>query len=164
MHLKAENLSKNIGGNQIFKNLNIEVQAGEHVALVGRNGSGKTTLFQLLAGIEQPDEGRIIKSKGSVVGYLHQIPQFPQLTVYEVLFNAFTDLMQMQERLQNFERQMLDDVTEKLLHQYGELQEQFIQRGGYEIEAKISSIANGLGIKVLLESPFDDLSGGEKIM
>ena len=162
MHLKAENISKNIGGNQIFKGLNIEVQAGEHVALVGRNGSGKTTLFQLLAGIEQPDEGRIIKSKGSVVGYLHQIPQFPELTVYEVLFGAFKELMQMQQRLQELESQMLGDVTDKLLHQYGELQEKFILRGGYEIDAKISNIANGLGIKALLESPFDDLSGGEK--
>ena len=121
MHLKAENISKNIGGHQIFKGLNVEVQAGEHVALVGRNGSGKTTLFQLLAGIDQPDEGRIIKSKGDGIGYLHQIPQFPQLTVYEVLYNAFTELIEMEQRLRSFESQMLTDVTEKLLHQYGEL-------------------------------------------
>lgn len=162
MQLKAENISKNIGGNQIFKQLNMEVPAGEHVALVGRNGSGKTTLFQLLAGIDQPDEGRIIKSKGDGIGYLHQIPHFPQLTVYEVLYNAFTELIQMQQRLQSFESQMLTAVTEKLLHQYGELQEKFIHQGGYEIDAKISTLANGLCIQTLLNSPFEELSGGEK--
>lgn len=162
MQLKAENITKTLGGNQIFANLNMEVQVGEHVALVGRNGSGKTTLFQLFAGIEQADEGRIIKAKGDTVGYLHQIPNFPDKTVYEVLYQAFDALDQIQKQLQELERQMTSNVTDKLLNQYGELQEQFIIRGGYEIEAKIASIANGLGIHQLMESPFDELSGGEK--
>lgn len=162
MQLKAENISKSIGGNQIFTNLNIEVQTGEHVALVGRNGCGKTTLFRLLAAIEQPDKGRIIKAKNDKVGYLHQIPNFPDKTVYEVLYEAFTELIQMQMRLQQLEQQMMHDVTEKLLHQYGELQEQFILRGGYEIDAKISSVTNGLRIHALTSSPFEELSGGEK--
>ena len=162
MQLKAENVSKSIGGNQIFTNINIEVQPGERAAVVGRNGCGKTMLFQLLAGMEQPDEGRVIKAKGDRVGYLHQIPDFPDKTVYEVLYGAFTELSEMQRRLQVLEEQMTKEVTEKLLHQYGELQEQFITRGGYEIDAKISSVANGLGIHLLTDSPFDDLSGGEK--
>lgn len=162
MQLKAENISKSIGGNQIFSKMNMEVQPGERVAVVGRNGCGKTTLFQLLAGVEQPDEGRVVKAKGDQVGYLHQIPDFPDKTVYEVLTGAFTELLQMQQRLQELEQQMIQASTDKLLHQYGELQEQFIVHGGYEIEAKISSVANGLGIHPLLRSQFDDLSGGEK--
>lgn len=162
MQLKAENISKSIGGNQIFTKMNIEVLAGERIAVVGRNGCGKTTLFQLLAGVEQPDEGRVMKAKGDKVGYLHQIPDFPNKTVYEVLKEAFAELLQMQERLKAFEEQMTQEVTEKLLHQYGELQEQFMVRGGYEMDAKISSVANGLGIHPLVDSLFDDLSGGEK--
>lgn len=162
MQLKAENISKSIGGNQIFTKMNIEVLPGERAAVVGRNGCGKTTLFQLLAGIEQPDDGRVIKAKGDKVGYLHQIPDFPDKTVYEVLYAAFTELIQMQKRLQELEEQMIQETTDKLLHQYGELQEQFIVRGGYEIDSKISSVANGLGIYPLLSSLFDDLSGGEK--
>lgn len=162
MQLKAENISKSIGGNQIFTKMNIEVLAGERIAVVGRNGCGKTTLFQLLAGVEQPDEGRVMKAKGDKVGYLHQIPDFPNKTVYEVLKEAFAELLQMQERLKAFEEQMTQEVTEKLLYQYGELQEQFMVRGGYEMDAKISSVANGLGIHPLVDSLFDDLSGGEK--
>lgn len=162
MQLKAENISKSIGGNQIFTKMNIEVLPGERAAVVGRNGCGKTTLFQLLAGIEQPDDGRVIKAKGDKVGHLHQIPDFPDKTVYEVLYAAFTELIQMQKRLQELEEQMIQETTDKLLHQYGELQEQFIVRGGYEIDSKISSVANGLGIYPLLSSLFDDLSGGEK--
>lgn len=162
MQLKAENISKSIGGNTIFTKMNLEVLPGERVALVGRNGCGKTTLFQLLAGVEQPDEGRVMKAKGDKVGYLHQIPDFPNETVYEVLYGAFSELIQMQKRLQVLEEQMTQEVTEKLLHQYGELQEQFMISGGYEIDAKISSVGNGLGIHPLMNHLFDDLSGGEK--
>ncbi|KIL74681.1 ribosomal protection-like ABC-F family protein [Bacillus badius] len=162
MQLKAENISKSIGGNPIFMKMNIEVLPGERVAVVGRNGCGKTTLFQLLAGVEQPDEGRVMKAKGVKVGYLHQIPDFPNETVYEVLYGAFAELIQMQTRLQKLEEQMTQEVTEKLLHQYGELQEQFMISGGYEMDAKISSVGNGLGIHPLMNSPFNDLSGGEK--
>lgn len=162
MQLKTENISKSIGGNPIFMKMNIEVLPGERVAVVGRNGCGKTTLFQLLAGVEQPDEGRVMKAKGVKVGYLHQIPDFPNETVYEVLYGAFAELIQMQTLLQKLEEQMTQEVTEKLLHQYGELQEQFMISGGYEMDAKISSVGNGLGIHPLMNSLFNDLSGGEK--
>lgn len=162
MQIKAENIKKVIGGNIIFDHLTMEVQAGEHVALVGRNGSGKTTLFKLLANIEQPDEGRIIKTKGSTVGYLAQIPDYPDLMVNDVLRLAFRELIHMQNKMKVMEQQMTIEVTDSLLNQYGELQEKFLQMGGYETEAKMASVLNGLGISHLSKSPFASLSGGEK--
>ena len=84
MQIKAENIKKIIGGNVIFDNLTLEVQAGERVALVGRNGSGKTTLFKLLANVEQPDEGRIVKAKGSSIDYLAQIPEYPGMLIAQM--------------------------------------------------------------------------------
>ena len=162
MQIKAENIKKIIGGNVIFDNLTLEVQAGERVALVGRNGSGKTTLFKLLANVEQPDEGRIVKAKGSSIGYLAQIPEYPGSTVRDVLCLAFQKLVDMQSKMNLIEQQMTIEVTDSLLHQYGEIQEKFMQLGGYEMEAKMASVLNGLGIAQLIESEFDSLSGGEK--
>ncbi|TSI06241.1 ribosomal protection-like ABC-F family protein [Lysinibacillus sp. BW-2-10] len=162
MQLKLENITKSIGGNEIFTNLNIEIKANERIAIVGRNGSGKTTLFKLMAGIEQPDTGKLIKVNGLKIGYLHQIPHYPFETVYEVLNEAFASIHAMQKRLQEYESKMTVTVTDKLLQQYGELQEQFIELGGYEIDSKIASVANGLGIQSLLEKTFMQLSGGEK--
>ena len=162
MQMKAENIKKAIGGNIIFDNLTMEVQAGEHVALVGRNGSGKTTLFKLLANIDHPDAGRIIKTKASTVGYLAQIPDYPDLMVNDVLRLAFQELNRMQNKMKTMEQQMTIEVTDSLLNQYGELQEEFLQMGGYETEAKTASVLNGLGIPHLSESLFDSLSGGEK--
>ena len=162
MQLKAENITKSLGGNTIFTNVSLEVNAGERVAIVGRNGSGKTTLFKVLTGIEQPDEGRIVKAKGQTIGYLHQIPNFEDITVYEVLSQAFENLYEMKERLTKLEQIMTTNMSDKTLTQYGHLLEQYQLAGGYDIEAKIASIANGLKITHLLQHAFEALSGGEK--
>ncbi|AMX00834.1 ribosomal protection-like ABC-F family protein [Rummeliibacillus stabekisii] len=162
MQLKVENITKILGGNTIFANLSVEVNLGERVAIVGRNGCGKTTLFKVIAGIEQPDEGRIVKTKGQTIGYLHQIPMFKDITVFNVLSQTFEQLHEMKARLTELEQMMAINMSEKVLTQYGDLLEQYQLAGGYEIEAKIASISNGLKITQLLEQPFEALSGGEK--
>ncbi|HWL12124.1 MAG TPA: ATP-binding cassette domain-containing protein, partial [Ureibacillus sp.] len=147
MSIKAESITKIYGGNIIFEGLTIDIHEGERVAIVGRNGCGKTTLLKLLANLETPDAGRIIKKKGTTIGYLHQFPPFENVLAIDVLKEAFAPLISMQVQMQNLEQQMATaEQLDKLLAQYGEIQEQFMSQGGYEIDAKIQSIANGLGI------------------
>ncbi|REB07425.1 ABC transporter ATP-binding protein [Sporosarcina sp. BI001-red] len=162
MHIKAENITKSFGGTVVLEQLTMEVKSGEHVALVGRNGCGKTTLLSLLARVETPDNGRIIQSKDSKIGYLHQIPSYPDHLVKDVLLVAFSDLLAIERRMKEYELQMATDVSERILSQYGELQETFMELGGYEMESKLTSIANGLGITHFFQKEFEDLSGGEK--
>mgnify|MGYP002735102220 CR=1 FL=1 len=163
MSIKVENITKSFGGHIIFEKLTFEVQTAEHVAVVGNNGCGKTTLLKLLAGIDVPDAGRIIKKKNSTIGYLHQIPYYPDLLVSEVLMEAFSALVKIKSKLSELEKLMaVSEDLEKTLAEYGQLQEQFLQQGGYEIESKLASVANGLGIHHLLGQQFENLSGGEK--
>ncbi|MNO12433.1 ABC transporter ATP-binding protein uup [compost metagenome] len=164
MHIKAESIQKMVGGNILFEKLELEVQVGEHAAIVGRNGSGKTTLLRMLAGLEAPDQGRIIKKKESTIGYLHQIPHYPGKNVKAVLMEAFAGLLEIQDRMTELEQQMSTDAfaSDRALKIYGELQETFLQQGGYEIESQTASVVNGLGIQLLLDQPFTSLSGGEQ--
>lgn len=162
MQMKAEQIQKIMGGNILFENLQLEVNSGEHVAIVGVNGSGKTTLLQLLSGVDFPDRGRIIKSKDATVGYLHQIPNYPGHSVKKVLEEAFADIYALKARMTILEQEMQSNVTDKILWQYGQVQEQFMLQGGYEVEAQLAMIANGLGIMEMLAQPFSSLSGGEK--
>ena len=163
MSIKAESITKSFGSHIIFENLTVEVQTAEHVAIVGNNGCGKTTLLQLLAGVDIPDAGRIIKRKNSTIGYLHQIPYYPDFLVSEVLMEAFSALVKIQSKMSELEKLMeVVENLEKTLDEYGQLQEQFLQQGGYEIESKLASVANGLGIHHLLGQQFEELSGGEK--
>lgn len=162
MQMKAEQIQKIMGGNILFENLQLEVNSGEHVAIFGVNGSGKTTLLQLLSGVDFPDRGRIIKSKDATVGYLHQIPNYPGHSVKKVLEEAFADIYALRARMTILEQEMQSNVTDKILWQYGQVQEQFMLQGGYEVEAQLAMIANGLGILEMLAQPFSSLSGGEK--
>ncbi|MBD8004970.1 ribosomal protection-like ABC-F family protein [Bacillus norwichensis] len=160
-------LGKMYGGHSIFENISFEIHEKDRVGLVGRNGSGKTTLFRLLSGEEMPDSGQINWKKGSEVGYLAQIPAFPsQLTTKAVLETAFSDLLQIEEKMKKLEVKMGKETNgeslQKLINDYGNLQDYFTLKGGYEVEANIEKIVNGLNIHDLLDKEFVQLSGGEK--
>jgi len=58
--LKLENVSKRFGGIQALNQVNMEIEKGEFMGIVGPNGSGKTTLFNILNGVYFPDEGKVL--------------------------------------------------------------------------------------------------------
>ena len=162
-----QQISKMFGGNIIFENLSLEINEKDRIGLVGRNGSGKTTIFKLLANVESPDEGQIHLKKGAKVGYLAQIPQYPEGTMgLDVLQSAFAELYKTSNRLRELEDKMASEINEKQLakdlNEYGRLQDIFTLSGGYEMEANLAKVANGLGIEDLLEKSFQQLSGGEQ--
>lgn len=71
MLFEIKQLSKNIGGKQLFRDFNARVLQGERIAIVGRNGSGKSTLIKILLGLEKPSSGEV--RRGEVrVGYFDQ--------------------------------------------------------------------------------------------
>ncbi len=163
MVCSAQSISKMLGGNNIFEEITFEINEQERVGIVGRNGSGKTTLFQLLAGIENVDTGTIHYKKGTKIGYLAQVPEYPGYSAKSVLKLAFKHLEEMAERMHHLESRMANgDESDRLLKEYGQLLDEFTRKGGYEIESGIQNVANGLGIQALLSASFDQLSGGEK--
>lgn len=82
----AQNLTQTKGDQDIFKSINLEVQVGEKVALVGPNGIGKTTLLRILAGIDQPAGGYLRFFRPVQTGYLAQNDASPpDATVQTVL-------------------------------------------------------------------------------
>ncbi|MBD2860796.1 ribosomal protection-like ABC-F family protein [Paenibacillus oceani] len=162
----AEKISKRWGGTLVFEQLSLEIQDGERIGLVGPNGCGKSTVLKLLSGMEPPDSGMIHYKKGSRTAMLAQIPDYgPDITALEVLELAFAELLRLKRRMTELESEMASpdpNTMEKTLNEYGTLQHTFATMGGYEMEANRSRVADGLGIKHLLQMPFDRLSGGER--
>lgn len=72
--LQLSGISLTFGGNPVFDNLDLVVQPGDRVALVGRNGSGKSTLMKVMAGLVEPDHGIRVVPPGVSVGYMEQDP------------------------------------------------------------------------------------------
>ena len=74
--LQLNNISLTFGGNPLFSDLDLVIQPGDRLALVGRNGSGKSTLMKIIAGLSQADSGTRILTPGTHVGYMEQDPDF----------------------------------------------------------------------------------------
>jgi ATP-binding cassette subfamily F protein uup len=72
--LQLSGISLTFGGNPVFDDLDLVVQPGDRVALVGRNGSGKSTLMKVMAGLVEPDKGIRVVPPGVQVGYMEQDP------------------------------------------------------------------------------------------
>ncbi|GHC08324.1 elongation factor 3 [Gemmobacter nanjingensis] len=80
--LQLSGISLTFGGNPLFDGLDLTVQPGDRVALVGRNGSGKSTLMKIMAGLVEPDQGLRTVPPGVSVGYMEQDPD---LSAYAAL-------------------------------------------------------------------------------
>ncbi|MBI9012360.1 MAG: ABC-F type ribosomal protection protein [Clostridiales bacterium] len=166
IELSLKNVNKYFGANKIFDDISFELHSRSRVGLIGRNGTGKTTVFKIIAGLEDHNDGQVTYRKGSTVGYLDQIPDYPNHKAGSVLKLAFKELTELAEKLKSLEEQMSDYENpkyEKILSEYGELQHTYEIKGGYETKEKIDRICSGFKFtEEFLEKDFDILSGGEK--
>ena len=163
--IDVKNLKKSFEvGHDVLSDLSFEINAGEHVGILGANGCGKTTLFKLLTGEYTPDEGSISIHKGRRIGLISQIPVYPAgWTTEDVLREAHARLRDMAARLRELEELMAADSSRALLDEYDRLSDDFRRLGGYDMDRERSRVAAGLDIPPeMREREFDKLSGGEK--
>lgn len=167
--VNCQNVKKYNAAQLVLENVTFELLHGEKAALVGRNGCGKTTLLRMVAKLDNPDEGMLSVRKNARIGYLQQIPGAEAgLTVREVLETGFRELLDCRERMRVLESAMsspetLPEQLETQLAEYAKLQERFEREGGYELDARIDQVAQGLGIPVdWYGRTYQSLSGGEK--
>ena len=163
--IDVKNLKKSFEvGHDVLSDLSFEVNAGEHVGILGANGCGKTTLFRLLTGEYAPDEGSIAIHKGRRIGRISQIPVYPAgWTTEDVLREAHARLRAMSDRLRELETLMATDSSRALLDEYDRLSDDFRRLGGYDMDRERNRVANGLDIPAEMRArEFDKLSGGEK--
>ena len=111
----TQGLSKSYGAVDIFSGLNLTIPPGARIALVGENGIGKTTLLNLLANLESPTEGKILRANHLKIGYLPQKSSLDSdKTLWEETLSALRDLIRMEEELQALETQMSQSGTDTL--------------------------------------------------
>ena len=165
IELAVKDLAKHYGAIKIFENISFDIKTKDRAALIGRNGTGKTTLMKLLMNKETYQNGSIFIRKGATLGYLDQIPDYPEhMSAIDVMMEAFLELTEMQFKLTELEEKLArGEELEKYMKIYGDLQHQFEVKGGYSIQEKISKICEGLKISSeMRQKSFNILSGGEK--
>lgn len=82
--LTIENMSKSYTERMLFDHVSFGINEGEKIGVIGINGTGKSTLLKIIAGIEEPDSGAVVKGKKVRIGYLAQTPEFDnELTILQ---------------------------------------------------------------------------------
>lgn len=174
IELSLNKLQKYYGANMVLKEVTFDVQTSEKIGIVGVNGCGKSSLLKIIMGIESYENGNISIKKNSTLGYLEQIPVYPEnYKVIDVLNTAFEKIEVIQKELYDIERQLANNSgrkeadnekhMEKLLDRYSKVQMAYETLGGYEKEEKLSKVCIGLKVNdEFKEKLFYELSGGEK--
>ena len=163
------NIHKQHGAQVLFQNASFQILPGSRSGLVGPNGAGKTTIFRLITGEEQPDSGEISCNKKTVIGYFSQdVGEMVGRSALEEVMAASARTVQLGEQIQMMEAAMCepmeDDALAALLERYGDAQEEFEHRGGYDLEARAQAVLTGLGIgPVAYDRPVESFSGGWKM-
>lgn len=154
---------KSFTGDIILEKVSLQLEEGERVGLIGRNGEGKSTILKILKGTEGVDSGIVTSKKGAKIGLLEQLSTVdPNIIVEQYLRTSFGELEELEKELRALEGEMATNSSEKLMNRYGDKMALFGELGGYEMDANLNKVVNGLGIGLLLSQRWGDLSGGEK--
>jgi ATPase subunit of ABC transporter with duplicated ATPase domains len=157
--LDARKITRRHGARTVLDAVDLRVDAHSRIALVGPNGAGKSTLLRILAGLEQPDGGRV--RRGGTVGYLPQLAsEDPSATVRETILErigvagAARELDRWAGALDGGDLDAIDAHAAALV--------EWVTLGGADAEARLAAAADELGLDAaLLERPLRTLSGGQ---
>lgn len=163
--LATEKIYKDFSATPVLEAIDIQVQKGQKVGLLGPNGSGKTTLLRIIAGELEPDSGRVMLARGCKVGYQSQEFSFaPGVTVLEEGLSVFAHLAEMERELRRLEQELAkSNGHEEAMNRYAQLSHEFEEQGGYSYPARTRSILHGLGFgEEELSKSVELLSGGQQ--
>jgi len=163
-HLIVQRLTYQIQHEDLIRDFTHTFTTEDRISIVGINGAGKSTLLKLLAGKLTPHEGTISYQGDISVGYLEQIHEHLEHTVWEELEKSHPELAHIKSQMDIYEERFATgETTNEDMTIYSSLQERFMDLGGYTLQGDIHQVLQGLHIpKKLWDAPLTQLSGGER--
>ncbi|MGH4118597.1 ABC-F family ATP-binding cassette domain-containing protein [Clostridium sp.] len=161
--LTIEEVSKSYSERILINSASLGISDGDKIGLIGVNGTGKSTLLKIIAGLEVPDTGRILKGSMVNIEYLSQDPEFdPEATVMEQIFKSDTDVMKViREYESTIEKLQETPEDESLQKSLMNLNNKMDAINGWQVQNEAKIILTKLGITNFKEH-IGNLSGGQK--
>lgn len=168
--MNVKNLSMSFGTQELFNDVNIQIDENEKVGVVGLNGAGKTTLFKIMLGKEQADAGKIVFNNNARVEWLPQVIEddisSDEITTLEYLLSA-RPIEKLSKKLQicyeSLSINMSEQEQNKIYNQIDKLQKKLNYWDQYNAENTLLKIIDGIKLESeLLDKKIRELSGGQK--
>lgn len=151
----------------LFSDISFEIQAADHVGLVGVNGSGKTTLLNIILGTEPADEGRVTLASGIKIAKVEQLPDFASpVSLYDFVLQAHADVLRLESEIDRVTALLLDETNmdrhSKLAQRQETLLVEYTRLDGTTYKSRTRSALLGLGFSAsALDRPISTFSGGQ---
>ena len=165
--IQLSDLTKSFGDRTLLEHVTWQIGDGDRVGLCGPNGAGKTTLLKMLAALDEPDSGAIVRPSGLTIGYLPQDGlSHSGRTVFAEASSAFQPLLDIKAEMHDIEHRLGDASVpdtehESMLSRYAELQDRFRLSDGYNMDLRIATVLRGLGFDAAdADRPCETFSGG----
>ena len=166
--ISTDNVTVRFGSFVLFEGISFQVNPGDRIGLVGRNGAGKTTLLNLIAGIQHPDEGKVVRTPGKTVGYLPQQMRHSRgKTLYREALDAFSYLLGLKKKIDQITEELAERTDYEsssylgLIQELATANEQYEMEGGHAIHADVEQTLTGLGFdRADMDRPVHEFSGG----
>lgn len=159
--LTMENVTKAYGEKLLLNQVAFSIEEGEKIGLLGVNGSGKSTLLKLAAGIAEPDEGEIVRSKNLKINYLAQNPPFqPEASVMEAVLSGDSPALRAWQRYRALVKTGHAD-REAESPELLEITQQLDALDAWRLESDAQTLLTRLGI-LQFGARMDELSGGQR--
>ena len=167
--LRLERVGKIYPTGEVLRDVTWEVKSGDRIGLVGVNGAGKSTQLRIIAGLEEPSSGQVVRQGDPRIVFLQQ--EFDvdvRRTVREELFQAFGEAAEVRNQQGQVELAMASeraaadpDHLQELIEELGRLQTRFEGLHGYELDARIDKLLPTIGFnEAKAERLVGDYSGG----
>ncbi len=159
--LTLHNLQLSFGGPLLLDNVNLSIDRGERICLLGRNGAGKSTLMKLISGELKADDGEMIVEKGARIMRLTQeVPEEINGSVFDVISGGLGEVGALVREYHHISRALGNDCSEALLAQLARVQQKLEAADGWQIEQRVASVISRLSLDA--DAEFTALSGGLK--
>jgi ATP-binding cassette subfamily F protein 3 len=165
--IQLQQLHKQFADRVLLDHVTWQVGDRDRVGLCGPNGAGKTTLLRMLAGLDEPDEGQIVRPNALTIGYLPQDGLAHRgRSVIDEASLALQPLLDLKAEMHALEHRLADESVpteehETILHRYSEVEERFRMQDGYHLDQQVAHVLRGLGfVTEDFDKLTDHLSGG----
>lgn len=159
--ISLQEISLKFSGPLIFDCLNLQLEPGERVAMLGRNGAGKTTLMKVMAGQLSIDDGNVICQKGIEITHLPQeVPTNMEGSVYDIVLSGLGERAKLLSKYHTLTHRLHTEQTPELLKQLDALQSELDRTGCWDVNNQVENVIAQM--KLDAESNFLNLSGGQK--
>ena len=159
--ISLRNLTLAFGGPPLFDGVNLQLEAGERLCLLGRNGTGKSTLLKLINGELPPDGGEIHRQQGLRVALVAQdVPQDLAGTVFDIVAAGMGDAAGLLATYHHLAQRLATTEDDALLVELEALQHKLEESGAWSLHQEVERVLNRLDLDA--DAEFAALSGGTK--